>query len=182
MSRIGKLPISIPSGVEISIENNLVKVKGPKGELEKQIDQSMKIEIKDNVLTITRPNESKKSKSLHGLYRTLIFNMVEGVTNGYQKKLEIVGVGYRAQANGSNKITLNLGYSHPIVYEAAQGVKFEMDKDNKNMIVVSGINKEEVGQAAAKVRSFRKPEPYKGKGIKYENEYIIRKAGKAAAK
>lgn len=182
MSRIGKQPISIPNGVTIELQdNNLVIVKGSKGELKRNIHPNMVIEINDNVLTVSIKNETKMNRSLHGLSRTLIANMVEGVSNGFQKKLEIVGVGYRAQA-AKNKITLNIGYSHPVEFIADNDIEFKMDEEQKNLIIVSGISKEKVGEAAAKVRSFRKPEPYKGKGIKYVGERIIRKAGKTSAK
>lgn len=181
MSRIGKQPISIPSGVTVEVkENNLIVVRGSKGELKKEIHPNMKIEVADNEVIVTRPNDNKMNRSLHGLSRTLIANMVEGVSKGFEKKLEIVGVGYRANPSGK-KITLSLGYSHPIEYIGDE-VEFQLDEKEKNIIIVSGIDKEKVGQAAAKVRSFRKPEPYKGKGIKYVGERIIRKAGKTAAK
>jgi len=140
----------------------------------------MKIEFKDNVITVQRPDDTKENRSLHGLFRSLIFNMVEGVTKGFEKRLEIVGVGYRANASGS-KITLSLGYSHPIEYKAPENIMFEMDGDKKNIIIVKGIDKEIVGQVASVIRSYRKPEPYKGKGIRYQDEYVPRKAGKAAA-
>jgi len=178
MSRIGKEPISITSGVTVEVKDNFAVVKGPKGELQKQLHPSMTIEVKDDQIIVTRPDESKESRSLHGLTRTLIANMVEGVSKGFEKKLEIVGVGYRANA-AKNKITLTLGYSHPIEH-VAEGVEFAMDEQNKNVIIVSGIDKQLVGEVAAKIRSYRKPEPYKGKGIKYINEHIIRKSGKAA--
>ena len=180
MSRIGIQPISIPSGVTVELNGTHIKVKGPKGELERDFHPKMKVEQADGLIKVSRPDESKESRSLHGLTRSLIANMVEGVEKGFSKKLEIVGVGYRANAGGS-KITLNLGFSHPIEF-TAEGIQFAMDQEKKNIIIVSGIDKEKVGQAAAKVRSFRPPEPYKGKGIKYIDEYIIRKAGKAAAK
>jgi len=182
MSRIGKLPIDIPNGITVEKNNeNLVSVKGPKGELSMQIHKKMNIEIKDNVITVTRSGEDKLNKSLHGLSRTLIANMIEGVSKGFQKRLEIQGVGYRANVQGK-KIVLSLGFSHPIEYEPPEGVILEMDKEKKNIIIISGINKQLVGEAAAKIRSYRKPEPYKGKGIRYEGEYVQRKAGKAAGK
>lgn len=181
MSRIGKLPIDIPQGVTVDIKDNLVTVKGPKGELSEQMHKKIKVEIKDNQVIVKRPGDDKFSRSLHGLTRNLINNMVIGVTEGFKKELEIVGVGYKAQAQGS-KITLNLGYSHPIEYKAPEGITFEQDKDKKNIITVTGINKQVVGEVAAKIRSYRKPEPYKGKGVKYVGEYIARKAGKTAAK
>lgn len=181
MSRIGKLPIEIPNGVTIEIKDNIVTVKGPKGELSEQIHERIIVEQKDNQIIVTRINDEKFSRSLHGLSRNLINNMVIGVTEGFKKELEIIGVGYKAQAQG-NKVTLNLGYSHPIEYTAPEGITFEQDKNRKNILIVSGISKQVVGEAAAKVRSYRKPEPYKGKGIKYVGEYIARKAGKTAAK
>ncbi len=180
MSRIGKQPIEIVNGVTVENKNNFLTVKGPKGELQKQFNKDMIIEISEKEIIVKRPNDSKTNRALHGLTRSLIANMVEGVNKGFEKKLEIVGVGYRAKA-AKNKITLSLGYSHPIEYTAAEGIEFKMDEDNKNIIIVSGIDKQIVGEAAAKVRSYRKPEPYKGKGIKYIDEYIARKAGKAAA-
>ena len=180
MSRVGKQPIEIVSGVTAENKNNFLTVKGPKGELQKQFNKDMIIEISEKEILVKRPNDNKTNRALHGLTRSLIANMVEGVSKGFEKKLEIVGVGYRAKA-AKNKITLSLGYSHPIEYTAAEGIEFKMDEDNKNIIIVSGIDKQIVGEAAAKVRSYRKPEPYKGKGIKYIDEYIARKAGKAAA-
>lgn len=179
MSRIGKQPVEVPTGVTVEINGTTVTVKGTKGELKKDFHPNMKIELKDDQIIVTRPDDQKENKALHGLTRSLIANMVEGVTKGFEKQLEIVGVGYRAQASG-NKITLNLGFSHPIEYTAPQGIEFEMDKDKKNIITVRGIDKQVVGEAAAKIRSYRKPEPYKGKGIKYIDEYVARKAGKAA--
>lgn len=183
MSRIGKLTISIPSGVTVTVgADNHMHVKGPKGELKKELPKTMKIEMSESEIKIDKPNETKESRSLHGLTRTLVANMIEGVAKGFEKKLEIVGVGYRAQA-AKNKITLSLGYSHPIEHTASdKTVEFKMDEDQKNVIIVTGIDKETVGQEAAKIRSYRKPEPYKGKGIKYINERIIRKAGKSGGK
>jgi len=181
MSRIGKLPIEIPSGVTVEIKDGLVTVKGPNGELSEKIHEKIKVEQKENEVICTREGEDKESRSLHGLSRNLINNMVIGVTKGYVKRLEIIGVGYKAQASGS-KVTLNLGFSHPIEYKAPEGITFEIDKDKKNILIVSGINKQVVGEVAAKVRSYRKPEPYKGKGIRYEDEYVARKVGKAVAK
>ncbi len=180
MSRVGKQPIEITNGVTVENKNNFLTVKGPKGELQKEFNKDMIIEISDNQIIVKRPNDSKINRSLHGLTRSLIANMIEGVSKGFEKKLEIVGVGYRAKA-AKNKITLSLGYSHPIEYTAPEEIEFKMDEDNKNIIIVSGIDKQIVGEAAAKVRSYRKPEPYKGKGIKYIDEYIARKAGKTAA-
>lgn len=176
MSRIGLKPINLPAGVEIKVnDNNLVEVKGPKGQLSEQINPDMKIEIEDGVLTVARPTENKKHKSLHGLSRTLIFNMIEGVTNGYSKTLEIEGTGYRAAKQGK-KLVLNLGYSHPLELEDPAGIEVEVPAPNR--IIVKGINKQQVGSYAAKIRDFRKPEPYKGKGIKYAGEIIRRKVGK----
>jgi large subunit ribosomal protein L6 len=180
MSRIGRAPIEIPAGVTITVgEDNLVKVKGPKGELSRQISPEMKVTIDGNVLTVERPSDDKTHRSLHGLSRTLINNMVVGVTEGYQKNLEIAGVGYRAQKQGKN-LNLSLGFSHPVVVEPPEGITF--DVPTATSITVSGIDKEVVGQIAAEIRSFREPEPYKGKGIKYAGEHIRRKEGKAGAK
>jgi large subunit ribosomal protein L6 len=181
MSRIGKNPVNIPSGVEVKIEGQKVTVKGSKGELVREFHPMMKIELKENQVVVTRPDETKEAKSLHGLTRTLIDNMVIGVSKGFSKQLEIIGVGYKAQPKG-NKITLNLGFSHPIEHSADSDIQFTADEKNKNLITVSGIDKEKVGQVAAVIRSYRPPEPYKGKGIKYVGEHIIRKAGKTAAK
>lgn len=181
MSRIGKLPIEIPSGVTVDIKDGVVTVKGPKGELSENIHPNIKVEIKDNEIICIREGEDKLSRSLHGLSRNLINNMIIGVTKGFEKKLEIIGVGYRAQPSG-NKVSLSLGFSHPIEYKAPEGIKFELDPEKKNILIVSGINKQIVGEVAAKVRSYRKPEPYKGKGIRYIDEYVARKAGKAVAK
>jgi large subunit ribosomal protein L6 len=180
MSRIGRAPIEIPAGVTVTVgEDNLVKVKGPKGELSRQISPEMKVTIDGNVLTVERPSDDKMHRSLHGLSRTLINNMVVGVTEGYQKNLEIAGVGYRAQKQGKN-LNLSLGFSHPVVVEPPEGITF--DVPTATSITVSGIDKEVVGQIAAEIRSFREPEPYKGKGIKYAGEHIRRKEGKAGAK
>ncbi|MDO4942796.1 MAG: 50S ribosomal protein L6 [Lachnospiraceae bacterium] len=176
MSRIGRLPIAIPAGVEVVIaEGNKVTVKGPKGTLEKCLPVEMKIELKDNEIVVSRPNDLKKMKSLHGLTRTLIANMVTGVTEGYQKVLEINGVGYRAAKKGK-EITFNLGFSHPVVMSDPDGIETVMEGQNK--IIVKGIDKEKVGQYAAEIRDLRRPEPYKGKGIKYDYEVIRRKVGK----
>jgi large subunit ribosomal protein L6 len=176
MSRIGKLPVQLPSGVSISVSNdNVVAVKGPKGELTQKIHKDMRVVVEGNVVTVERPTDNKPHKALHGLSRSLISNMVEGVTNGYQKVLEINGVGYRAQKQGK-KLVLTVGYSHPVEIEEEGGVEFEVPAPNR--VVVKGIDKQAVGHMAAKVRGVREPEPYKGKGIKYENERIIRKEGK----
>ncbi len=175
MSRIGKRPIPIPKGVQVKIEDNTITVKGPKGELKREIHPDIGAKIQDDKIIVFVKRQTKKSPALHGLFNALIWNMVEGVTKGFQKSLEIVGVGYRAELKGSNKLVLHLGYSHPIEYELPKGISAQVDK---NKITVSGIDKELVGQVAAKIRSFRPPEPYKGKGIRYEGEQIIRKAGK----
>lgn len=176
MSRIGLKPITIPSGVEIKIDdNNFVEVKGPKGQLSEKISSEMTIEIEDGVLTVARPTENKKHRSLHGLSRTLISNMVVGVTEGYSKTLEIEGTGYRAAKQG-NKLVLTLGYSHPLELEDPAGIEVEVPAQNR--IIVKGINKQQVGNYAANIRAYRKPEPYKGKGIKYSGEIIRRKVGK----
>lgn len=176
MSRIGKLPIEIPAGVEVKItESNFVTVKGPKGTLEKQVPVEMNVALEDNKVVVTRPNDLKKMRSLHGLTRTLVANMVEGVTKGYQKKLEINGVGYRAAKKGKI-LNLSLGYSHPVDMEDPEGI--ESVVEGTNVIIVKGIDKEKVGQYAAEIRFKRPPEPYKGKGIKYDYEYIRRKEGK----
>ena len=180
MSRIGRLPIDIPAGVEVKIEEgNKVTVKGPKGTLEKCLPVEMTIKQEDNQVVVTRPNDLKKMKSLHGLTRSLIANMITGVSEGYEKKLEINGVGYRAQKKGKG-ITFNLGFSHPVVMTDPEGIETEMD--GQNIIIVKGIDKEKVGQYAAEIRELRKPEPYKGKGIKYADEVIRRKVGKTGAK
>jgi large subunit ribosomal protein L6 len=177
MSRIGIKPITVPAGVDVTIaDGNVVTVKGPKGTLTKSFNKDMIIKLENGVITVERPSEDKKHKSLHGLTRTLISNMVTGVTEGYSKTLEIVGVGYRAQKQGKN-VNLNLGFSHPVVISETDSIK--LDVPQPNTIVVSGIDKQEVGQFACEVREKRPPEPYKGKGIRYAGEYIIRKEGKA---
>ena len=180
MSRIGKLPVVIPAGVEVKLEEgNLLTVKGPKGTLTRKLSADMNIAVEDNQIVVTRPNDLKKFKSLHGLTRTLIFNMVTGVTQGYSKVLEINGVGYRAAKSG-NTLTLSLGYSHPVEMIDPEGVESVVEGTNK--ITISGIDKEKVGQYAAEIRFKRPPEPYKGKGIKYQTETIRRKVGKAGKK
>jgi large subunit ribosomal protein L6 len=177
MSRIGIKPITVPAGVDVTIaDGNVVTVKGPKGTLTKSFNKDMIIKLEDGVITVARPTENKTHKSLHGLTRTLISNMVTGVTEGYSKTLEIVGVGYRAQKQGKN-VNLNLGFSHPVVVSETDSIK--LDVPQPNTIVVSGIDKQEVGQFACEIREKRPPEPYKGKGIRYAGEYIIRKEGKA---
>ena len=176
MSRIGLKPIDIPSGVEVKIDDkNYVEVKGPKGQIAQQLSQEMEIKIEDNQILINRPTEIKRHKSLHGLTRTLIANMIEGVTEGYSKTLEIQGTGYRAQKQGK-KLILNLGYSHPIELEDPEGIEVEVPQPNQ--IIIKGIDKQKVGSYAAVIRDFRKPEPYKGKGIRYSNEVVRRKVGK----
>ena len=180
MSRIGKMPIAVPAGVTVDIaENNKVTVKGPKGTLERVLPSEMEIKLEGAVLTVSRPNDLKRMKSLHGLTRTLLHNMVVGVTDGFKKNLEINGVGYRAQKSGKT-LTLFLGYSHPVEMVDPEGVESTLDGQTK--ITISGIDKEKVGQYAAEIRSKRAPEPYKGKGIKYADEHIRRKAGKAGKK
>lgn len=179
MSRIGKMPITVPAGVTVTIENNHVTVKGPKGELSRQINKNMKLTLDNGVITVERPNDEKENRSLHGLSRTLINNMIIGVTQGFSKSLEINGVGYRAAKQGQN-INFTLGFSHPVVKEPPAGITFEVPAPNK--IVVSGADKEVVGAVAAEIRTLRPPEPYKGKGIRYEGEHVRRKIGKAGAK
>jgi large subunit ribosomal protein L6 len=176
MSRIGRLPIPVPSGVDVTIDGRQVTVKGPKGTLSRALHPDMTLSREDGTLVVTRPTEQKTHKQLHGLTRTLVNNMVVGVTDGYRKGIEITGVGYRAALNGK-KLTLNLGYSHPIEIDPPEGISFEVE--NPTRLAVVGIDKELVGQIAAKVRATRKPEPYKGKGVRYAGEYIRRKAGKA---
>mgnify|MGYP000846263709 FL=1 len=175
MSRIGKLPVKIPAGVEVLQSGNQLTVKGPKGQLVKEFHPDMKIEIKDGAIYVTRPSDEKEHRSLHGLTRTLIANMIEGVTKGFQRGLEITGVGYRAAKQG-NKLVLSMGYSHPVEIVPEAGLEVEVPTPNK--IIVKGIDKELVGQLAANIRKVRPPEPYLGKGIRYEGEKIIRKAGK----
>lgn len=177
MSRIGRMPIAVPAGVDVKIsENNDVTVKGPKGTLSQQLHPEMKIEMKDGEINIIRPSEQKKHKALHGLTRSLLANMVTGVTEGFQKELEINGVGYRAQMQGK-KLVLNLGYSHPVEMDEIKGIEIEVPNPNK--IIVKGADKQLVGHVAANIREKRLPEPYKGKGIKYATEHIRRKEGKA---
>jgi large subunit ribosomal protein L6 len=176
MSRIGRLPITVPAGVDVSVDGAHISVKGPKGSLSRDIAPQLRIVREDGVLRVERPNDAKESRELHGLTRTLIANMVTGVTTGYRKGLEITGVGYRAQLVG-RKLQLSLGYSHPIEVDPPEGVAFEVETPTR--LAVTGIDKELVGHVAAKVRAMRKPEPYKGKGVRYSGEVIRRKAGKA---
>ncbi len=180
MSRIGRMPIAVPAGVTVDIaENNKVTVKGPKGTLERVLPAEMEIKLENNEIVVSRPNDLKRMKSLHGLTRTLIHNMVVGVTEGYAKELEVNGVGYRAQKNGKT-LVLSLGYSHPVEMTDPEGIETVLDGQNK--ITVKGIDKEKVGQYAAEIRAKRGPEPYKGKGIKYADEVIRRKVGKTGKK
>ena len=177
MSRIGKQPIPVPSGVEVKIDGSTVTVKGPKGELTQTFTDMLSIKLEDDTITVQRPDDSREARSLHGLTRTLLANMVTGVSEGYSKNLEIVGVGYRAVLKGSD-LELALGFSHPVIVTPEPGITFDVPAPNK--ITVSGIDKQRVGQVAADIRKWRKPEPYKGKGIRYEGEYVRRKLGKAA--
>ncbi len=184
MSRIGKAPISIPDGVSISVDdNNVVTVKGKNGELSQPMDRDISLEIEDGVLTVTRPTDQKRHKALHGLYRSLISNMVVGVTDGYKKELQLVGVGYRA-SNKGNLLEMSVGYSHPIYFMAPPEIKVSTEsvKGQPPLVILESSDKQLIGQVAAKIRSFRKPEPYKGKGIKFKGEVLRRKAGKTAAK
>ena len=176
MSRIGRLPIAIPAGVDVTIDGRTVTVKGPKGQLSRELHPDMRVAREDGSIVVSRPTEQKTHKQLHGLTRTLVNNMVVGVTDGYRKGLEITGVGYRAALSG-RKLTLNLGYSHPIEIDPPAGISFEVE--NPTRLAVVGIDKELVGQIAAQVRATRKPEPYKGKGVRYAGEVVRRKAGKA---
>ncbi len=177
MSRIGRQPIEIPDGVEVDVEASAVKVKGPKGELSQEIVRDMKVSLEDGAVKVERPTDRGEHRALHGLTRSLIANMVEGVTNGYEKRLEIQGVGYRAQLKGKN-LELALGYSHPVSIEAPEGIEFEVPQPTE--VVVRGIDKQLVGETAARIRKSRPPEPYKGKGIRYSGEHVRRKVGKRA--
>jgi large subunit ribosomal protein L6 len=183
MSRIGKNPITVPSGVELSIQGNVVSVKGPKGELTQEVDENLGLEFADNVLTLTRPNDEKDMRAKHGLYRALINNMVVGVSEGYSVKLQMVGVGFRAASQGQ-QLNLSLGYSHPIVFELPAEVKVvaETNKGEAPLVTLTSHDKQLLGMVAAKIRSLRKIEPYKGKGVRFLGEQIRRKAGKTAAK
>lgn len=175
MSRVGKKIIEIPTGVEVKIDGNTVSVKGPKGELTNTFNEEMSYKLEDNTLEVVRPSDSKEHKTIHGTTRALIANMVEGVSKGFEKNLELIGVGYRAQMQGKNLI-LNVGYSHPIEIEAEDGITLSVDKNTK--VKVEGISKERVGAIASNIRATRPPEPYKGKGVRYEGEYVRRKEGK----
>ncbi|GAA1181363.1 MULTISPECIES: 50S ribosomal protein L6 [Nesterenkonia] len=176
MSRIGRLPITIPAGVEVSLDGREISVKGSKGELHRTLSEGIGVTVEEGTITVTRPDDERESRSLHGLTRTLINNMIIGVTEGYIKKLEIVGTGYRVQAKGSD-LEFALGYSHPIQVTAPVGITFQVEGATK--LAVSGIDKQQVGEVAANIRKLRKPDPYKGKGVRYEGEQIRRKAGKA---
>lgn len=177
MSRIGRMPVETPKGVDAKIDGQRLSVKGPKGALDLDVHPEMTVVVEEGVIRVERPSDAKNHRALHGLTRSLVQNMVTGVTDGFSKTLEIVGVGYRADAKGKS-ITLNVGYSHPIEYQPAEGV--ELACPNQTTVVVSGIDKQKVGQTAAEIRGFRPPEPYKGKGIRYQGEHVRRKAGKTA--
>lgn len=176
MSRIGRLPIPVPSGVDVKIDGQLVSVKGPKGQLSLTVSEPISAALEDSVIKVTRPSDEGKIRALHGLNRTLIANMVTGVTTGYSKTLEIVGVGYRVQAKGKN-LEFSLGFSHPVVIEPPEGISFRVEAPTR--FVVEGIDKQVVGETAARIRKLRKPDPYKAKGVRYQGEYIRRKVGKA---
>ncbi len=177
MSRIGNKPLQIPDGVTVEITPGLVKVKGPRGELQQVVSTDMTVELDDGVLTVSRPTDRGPHRALHGLTRSLIANMVEGVTNGFEKKLEIQGVGYRAKATG-NSLELSLGFSHPVSVEAPEGIEFDVPQSTE--VIVKGIDKQMVGEIAARIRRHRPPEPYKGKGVRYADEQVVRKVGKRA--
>ncbi|MFL5906212.1 MAG: 50S ribosomal protein L6 [Solirubrobacterales bacterium] len=177
MSRIGRKPIEIPEGVEVDVEPGAVKVKGPKGELHQDVNREMKVAVDNATLTVERPTDRGEHRALHGLTRSLIANMVEGVTDGYERRLEIQGVGYRAQLKGKN-LEMALGYSHPVTIEAPEGIEFEVPQPTE--VIVRGIDKQLVGETAARIRKSRPPEPYKGKGVRYAGEYVARKVGKRA--
>ena len=177
MSRIGNAPIQVPDGVDVAVTGSTVTVKGPKGELSREVTEGITVTTEDGAIRVARADDETRSKSLHGLYRSLVNNMVIGVTEGFSKELDIVGVGYRAAAQGKNKLDLSLGFSHPVVFEAPEGIEFAVPQPTR--IEVHGIDKQLVGQVAADIRSIRKPEPYKGKGVRYVGEHVRRKAGKA---
>ena len=176
MSRIGKAPITVPAGVDVKVDGRRISVTGPKGTLERQIPGTITVSQDGDTLTVERPNDENKVKAMHGLTRSLVSNMVIGVTEGFKKNLEIVGVGYRAEAQGPNALRLNLGFSHPVDVKAPEGITFEVPTPNR--VIVRGVDKEAVGQVAANIRKIRKPEPYKGKGVRYLGEYVPKKAGK----
>lgn len=175
MSRIGKKPVVIPAGVTVELNGTTATVKGPKGELTRELSPIIKLEIADNEITFTRPNDAKENRSIHGTTRSVVANMIEGVSTGFKKELELIGVGYRAQKQG-NKLVLNVGLSHPVEFEPSEGVDFEVPSNTQ--IIVQGFNKEKVGELAANIRGVRPPEPYKGKGIRYVGEFVRRKEGK----
>lgn len=179
MSRVGRMPIDIPAGVNVNLGGHVITVKGPKGELTRTLHPDIKITVNDNVITVERPSDEKEHRALHGLTRALVANMVKGVTEGFKKELEIVGVGYRAQMKGK-KLALTLGFSHPLELDAPEGISVECP--SATSIIISGSNNEHVGEFAAKIRNYRLPEPYKGKGIRYAGEHVRRKAGKAGTK
>lgn len=176
MSRIGRLPIPVPSGVEVTIDGSRVAVKGPKGELSHQVASPITVKQEDGLITVARPNDERESRSLHGLTRTMISNLIEGVTDGFSKKLEIVGTGYRVLAKGSD-LEFALGFSHPVAIKPPEGISFAVEGNNK--VTVSGIDKQQVGEVAANIRKLRRPDPYKGKGVRYAGEVVRRKVGKA---
>ncbi len=178
MSRVGRSPISVPSSVTVTVSGSTVNVKGPQGTLERSLPEGITIAQDGDTLVVSRPDDERRHRALHGLSRSLVANMVSGVTEGFSKELEIVGVGYRATARGSNAIELALGFSHPVLVDAPEGISFEVPVPTR--VIVKGIDKEKVGQVAADIRKLRKPEPYKGKGVRYANERVMRKAGKAA--
>lgn len=178
MSRVGLMPIEVPEGVEVKVSPGMVVVKGPKGELQQAVHSDISVVREEGTLLVKRPTNQRTHRALHGLTRSLVANMVEGVTKGFEKQLEIQGMGYRALLQG-NTLTLHLGYSHPIEYEAPEGIDFELS--GRNLIIVRGIDKQKVGQVAAEIRAFRKPEPYKGKGVRYVGEVVRRKVGKTGA-
>jgi large subunit ribosomal protein L6 len=180
MSRIGKSPITVPSGVDVTIANGTVTVKGPKGTLSRDVPGAITVRKEDSTVLVERPDDERDNRSLHGLTRSLVNNMVVGVTDGFSKELEIIGVGYRAEAQGPDKLRLSLGFSHPVLVDAPDGVTFEVPAPTR--VIVRGIDKETVGQVAANIRSIRKPEPYKGKGVRYLGEKVLRKAGKTGKK
>lgn len=183
MSRIGKMPIPLPKGVTLNVEKGAVSVKGPKGELWQEVDPDIEVAVEDGTIEVRRPTEQKRHRAMHGLYRSLIANMVQGVSEGYKRELELIGVGYRAQLNG-DILELGLGFSHPIYFMAPQGIKLSVAQERgKNAVItIEGADKQMVGQVSAKIRSLRPPEPYKGKGIRYTDEFVRRKAGKTAAR
>lgn len=181
MSRIGKKPVIIPAGVELRLDGNTVHAKGPKGELNVKIHPRVKLEIEGSTVLVKRQSDDQQDRELHGLSRTLVANLIEGVAKGFEKRLEIIGVGYRGLVQG-NKLVLSLGFSHPVNYPIPQGVQMSFDEEKKNILIIKCADKQLLGQIAAEIRSYRKPEPYKGKGIRYQGEFVRKKAGKSAAK